>query len=95
MFLILVQNAGCGGSGEAESRQNFNRAGPFYISTPSVSPDNLTIVYDSSLTGNGDIYRTTRIGTNVFRLTRTTNVEMHPIFSPDGKRIAFSRQSNG
>jgi len=78
-----------------DSRANRGRAGPFRQSTPSISPDGSAIVYDSAQSGSGDIYRLDFPDQKVSRITSTAEAEMHPLYSPDGSRIVFARQSEG
>src|SRR5262245_33206644 len=94
-ILTLSLLCGCDGRGEGESRLNYRRAGDFFVSTPSVSPDGSAIAYDSGDTGNGDVYLASRDGSKITRLTRDPEREMHPVFSLNGNKIAFAKQEDG
>lgn len=61
---------------------------------PSLSPDGKSLVYAGRATGNFDIYLK-RIGSRkTVNLTESSSdQETQPVFSPDGKRIAFRRTS--
>ncbi|MDH3903052.1 MAG: hypothetical protein OES90_07505, partial [Xanthomonadales bacterium] len=54
------------------------------LKQPSVSAQNLAFVYA------GDIWVANRDGSNPRRLTSSPAEENSPVFSPDGKLIAFS-----
>jgi dipeptidyl aminopeptidase/acylaminoacyl peptidase len=86
---------GCSESPDLDSRANHGHARSFDHHTPSMSPDETAITYDSDESGNGDIYRLEISAERVMRLTTGPDVEMHPTFSPDGKSIAYARQSDG
>jgi Tol biopolymer transport system component len=58
------------------------------------SPDSKKVVFGKSQDGNGDLYTMNIDGTQLTRLTDTPESETFPIFSPDGKKILFTR-SNG
>jgi len=61
-------------------------------SAPATSPGrNGLIVFDSSRTGNTDIYTMTSAGKQVRRLTRSSQMDRYAAWSPDGHRIAFVR----
>lgn len=59
------------------------------LSQPAVSKDHVAFVYAD------DLWIADIDGKNVRRLTSDTGVESHPVFSPDGKSIAFSGQYDG
>ena len=64
---------------------------------PSFSPDFRKIVFTSNR-GNGtdwDIYVMNVNGSNVVRLNNTPGLDSEPVFSPDGKHIAFETQRFG
>ncbi|MEJ7557142.1 MAG: PDZ domain-containing protein [Pedobacter sp.] len=59
------------------------------LRTPAVSGNNLAFVY------GGDIWISDRDGSNPRRLTVNPAVEQNPVFSPDGKSIAFTGNYDG
>lgn len=65
-----------------------NRSKHFY---PSLSPDGLSVVFSSNLSGQGkyDIYEMDLSG-NINRLTSELGILTAPEISPDGRQIAFT-----
>ena len=61
---------------------------PMLIGRPSINQSHIAFTYA------GKIWLVERAGGTARRLTSTPNDETSPVFSPDGRRIAFSR-SNG
>src|SRR5688500_14062120 len=61
---------------------------PLFIGRVSINQSHVAFTYA------GTIWLVERTGGVAKRLTNTPNEESHPVFSPDGRRIAFSR-SNG
>ena len=59
------------------------------LRNPSISKTHLAFVY------GGDIWVAEKNGQNPRRLTTNPGVEMNPIFSPDGKQIAFTGNYDG
>lgn len=59
------------------------------LRSPSISDSHITFVY------GGDIWIADKNGNNPRRLTTNPGVEMNPIFSPDGKQIAFTGNYDG
>jgi len=59
------------------------------LSQPALSKDHIAFVYA------GDLWISNLDGTNIRRLTSDEGVESNPIFSPDGKLIAFNVQYDG
>lgn len=59
------------------------------IRSPAVSANNLAFVY------GGDIWISGKDGSNPRRLTVNPAVEQNPLFSPDGKQIAFTGNYDG
>jgi TolB protein len=58
------------------------------------SPDGTKIVFDSARDGNKELYIMNSDGSNQTRLTFNATTDVGPVsFSPDGKRIAFSRSA--
>ena len=75
------------GSGVRRLSQGRQPAGP-----PSISPDGEQILFgDLSRQGNWVIYLMNANGTHLHRLRTGEN----PAFSPNGKRIVFSREEKG
>src|SRR5690606_27148354 len=59
------------------------------LRNPSVSQSHVAFVY------GGDIWIADKSGANARRLTSNPGVELNPIFSPDGQRIAFTGNYDG
>jgi tricorn protease len=59
------------------------------LSQPAVSGNHVAFIYAD------DLWVADLDGNNVRRLTSDIGVESHPVFSPDGKTIAFSAQYDG
>ncbi len=59
------------------------------LRSPSISEKNISFVY------GGDIWIADRNGSNPRRLTVNPAVEQNPVFSPDGKHIAFTGNYDG
>jgi tricorn protease len=59
------------------------------LSQPAISATHIAFVHA------GDLFTADLDGTNVRRLTTDDGVETNPVFSPDGKTIAFSAQYDG
>lgn len=59
------------------------------LRNPSISDQHLAFVY------GGDIWLSQKDGSNPRRLTVNPAVEQHPIFSPDGSKIAFTGNYDG
>lgn len=51
------------------------------------------IVFASNRDGNSEIYTMKSDGTDQLRLTNNTGVDYHPVWSPDGRRIAYLSQN--
>src|SRR5262245_50483040 len=59
------------------------------LSQPAVSAKHIAFIYAD------DLWVADLDGKNVRRLTSDIGVESHPVFSPDGKTLAFSAQYDG
>src|ERR1700752_3529826 len=87
MFRSLLLLAACFcTSVAAVAQQSSDR--PLLIGRVAINQSHIAFTYA------GKIWLVERTGGVAKRLTNTPNDETAPIFSPDGKRIAFSR-SNG
>ena len=53
------------------------------------------IVFAAKRDGNWDIYATRADGTQMVRLTTLASQDRMPIWSPDGRKIAFECQTSG
>jgi WD40-like Beta Propeller Repeat len=91
---IYVMNA----DGSAQTRVTTNPAGDY---GPNWSPDGTRIVFISKRDDpnyatcfycNTEIYVVNVNGTDATRLTNTSTAERYAVWSPDGSKIAFSRQ---
>jgi dipeptidyl aminopeptidase/acylaminoacyl peptidase len=65
--------------------------GPGQDDNPAFAADGRTIAFESTRTGNGDIYLMQPDGTGLVRLTTSPAGEGQPSWSPDGARIAYTR----
>ncbi|MEM6770711.1 MAG: peptidase S41, partial [Bacteroidota bacterium] len=59
------------------------------VSDPAISKNHISFVYA------GDLWVANRDGSDPRRLTVDDGVEVAPVFSPDGKTIAFTAQYDG
>lgn len=59
------------------------------LRNPSVSKDHISFVY------GGDVWLANRDGSQARRLTVNPGVELNPVFSPNGKQIAFTGNYDG
>ncbi|MBA3657968.1 MAG: PD40 domain-containing protein [Gemmatimonadales bacterium] len=60
------------------------------VTTPSWSPDGEHLVFTGYDGGLSDLFVVDRTGGNLRRLTEDKYAELHPVWSPDGKTIAFA-----
>ncbi len=60
------------------------------ITTPSWSPDGKQLVFTGYDGGISDLYLINVNGSDLRRLTNDRYADLHPVFSPDGRTIAFA-----
>ena len=66
-------------------------AQPLWLRYPAISPDGQTIAF----TYKGDIYSVSTNGGQARQLTTNAAYDTHPIWSPDGRQIAFASDREG
>ena len=64
---------------------------PLWMRYPSISPDGTQIAFCYK----GDIYKVSSSGGQAVRLTTHSAYDYMPVWSPDGKNIAFASDRNG
>ena len=64
---------------------------PHWLRYPTISPDGKTVVFSYK----GDLWSVPTAGGEALRLTAHTAYDYAPVFSPDGKEIAFASDRRG
>ena len=102
LFLSLFAFTSCSGEKEGSGVVTSDRTTPREstssdsASEPPLDPEGEKIAFLSDRDGgNFEIYLMNIDGTEVTRLTETAGREGEPVWSSDGRRIAFERLSNG
>jgi dipeptidyl aminopeptidase/acylaminoacyl peptidase len=67
--------------------------GSYDSARPAWSPDGTRIAFASTIGGNWDIWTMRQDGSDMKRITSTTDLDTEPSWSPDGQRIVFRRSS--
>lgn len=75
----------------AASLASFAQQNPLWMRYPAISPDGSTIVFSYK----GDIYSVPSQGGEARQLTTNAAFDSYPIWSPDGKKIAFASNREG
>lgn len=73
------------------SAENVSASGPLWLRYPSISPDGRTVLFCFK----GDIYKVSSDGGAAIPLTISESVEFSPVWSHDGKYIAFASNRYG
>ena len=81
-MLGVLLTAGCSGTHDVKS-------------APLPASQRLALALGDGVGGRGDIFVVRADGTGLRNLTHTPGEEMHPTWSPDGRRIAFTRGTVG
>jgi len=78
---------------ESSYWHQYSRGGSYLGSNPVFSSDGKKFIFSSPSTGHGDIYEMDINGLNKKKLTTTKNYEGQPVYSPDGSKICYVRES--
>src|SRR5436309_11795177 len=69
----------------------FGQEGPSWLRYPAISPDGQTILFEYK----GDIWSVPAAGGNAYPLTLSESYEFAPVWSHDGRSIAFASDRYG
>lgn len=86
-FLCLIPLFACGEKGEAQKKKPQEEG--FKVHSPFEG----RIVFQSNMDGDNEIYLMTK--KEVIRLTDNSWDDIHPVWSPDGKMVAFAANPDG
>lgn len=86
IFTVVALALGIGANAASDGS-----AAPLWLRDAQISPDGKNIAF----TYKGDIYRVGVDGGEAVRLTSRDSYEQLPVWSPDGKSIAFASNRNG
>ena len=95
VLALALAVAACNGEDSPVSPESAEPSAPEAVAAVSATPALLStpgILFASSRTGGGDIYRMAPDGTGVVRVTSFTGPESSPAWSWDHQRIAMVRQ---
>ena len=90
-FSILLFQFSFSQPGRTKSNEDLNQTGPLWLRYPSISPDGRTVLFCFK----GDIYKVSSDGGAATPLTISESVEFSPVWSHDGKYIAFASNRYG
>ena len=71
------------------SQTRLTDSADFFVWECDWSPDGTQITFRASVSGNQEIYIIDADGTDETRLTNNSTADKHPVWSPDGGKIAF------
>ena len=92
--VIFTGNAGTGVYRLYRHRLETERSGPEAVTRRSVSPDGRWLAYVSARAGVGKIFLRDLSTGKERQLTRGGNVDLHPVWSPNSRSLAFTAGTN-